>query len=165
MGFIYIHGWLTLASQDSWQQKASLPSPHILGTISTWLAGPGRQGKAAVPSHENFLVGRWERCGDVWTSVCVWGVWCVCHERYIQLYSREVFLHEKSSEQTHWQVEKYQWKSALAFLLPMLKTLCHTLIPAANALLYLTAFFLISLTHLSTPLFTVALSSLDFPHI
>lgn len=43
--------------------EGQLSLPYLLGTISSWLVGLGRQGKAAVPSHQNLL-GR--------------GVGCVC---------------------------------------------------------------------------------------
>ena len=45
-GFIYIHEWLTLESQDSWQQKASLPSPIFWAQFHIGLldwAGEGKQ--------------------------------------------------------------------------------------------------------------------------
>lgn len=45
------------------------------------------------------------------------------------------------------------------------KTLGRLLTPTANALLYLTAFILISLIQLPTPWFVVAVSSLALPRI
>lgn len=91
MGFIYIYGWLTLARQDSWQQKASLPSPIFWAQLQPDLLNQGGRGKQQLQVMKIFLGG-----GEVWMSECVWGVWCVCHERYIQLYSRQVFLHKKA---------------------------------------------------------------------
>lgn len=104
MGFIYIYVWLTpVVSQDSWQQKASIPSPIFWAQFPPDLLDQQGKGKQHFQVMKIFLWG-----GEVWMSV--WGVWCECHDihthtttlhthnytQYIQLYSREVFLHKKA---------------------------------------------------------------------
>lgn len=99
MGFIYICVWLTLvASQDSWQQKASLPSPIFWAQFPADLLDQEGKGKQQFQVMKIFLGG-----GEVWMSDCVgsvmwmsWYTYTYNYIQYIQLYSREVFLHKKA---------------------------------------------------------------------
>ena len=84
MGFIYIHGWPTLASQDSWQQKASLPSPIFWAQFQVGLLDQAGKGKQQFQVMKIYLGGGWG--------------W---HKQYTQQYLSEVSLHEKSSKQPH----------------------------------------------------------------
>lgn len=145
IGFIYIHLWLTLASQDSWQQKASVPSPIFWAQLQVGLldwAGTGKQ-------HENLLeegvVTQTAPTTVFEWSLPAWKKWWAD-----SLASGKIAVEASMSPPTPHVAEE---------TLGGLPTL------TANAFLYLTAFTLISLVQLPTPWFVVALSSLALAHI
>lgn len=147
MGFIYIHLWLTLASQDSWKQKASVPSPIFWAQFQVGLldwAGKGKQ-------HENEnLLGEGVVTQTALTTVFEWSL-----PDWKKQWAASVASGETAVE------------ASMSLPVPHVaeKTLGGLPTLTANSLLYLTAFTLISLIQLPTPWFVVALSSLALPHI
>lgn len=149
MGFIYILGWLTLASKDSWQLKTSLPSPFYLwAQFQVGLLDWADKGKQQFPVTKKY--------------------WGDTHKQHTQLHSLEWSL----------SALKEQWAASLtnghvvgeaSMRLPpprvTEKRLDGLLTPTAKGLLHLTGLILLSLTRFPTPWFVVALCSLALPHI
>lgn len=72
MRFIYIHGWLTLASQDSWQQKDSLPSPIFWAQFQVGLLDWAGKGKQQFQVMKIYLEGGMTQ--TVHTTVFKWSL-------------------------------------------------------------------------------------------